>query len=136
MGVQLDVASREGFKEAADKVEAEFGPVCLLFNNAGINLFQTIEDISYDDWDWVLGVNLYGVINGVMTFAPRMKERALRARSRAGTSPTPPHGHLHRRRRAGHLQHRQIRRARAELFAAPLDVRIRHRRLGGASRGW
>ncbi|WP_126173125.1 SDR family NAD(P)-dependent oxidoreductase [Altericroceibacterium xinjiangense] len=77
MGVQLDVASREGFREAADKVEAEFGPVSLLFNNAGVNLFQTIEDSSYDDWDWLLGVNLHGVINGVMTFAPRMKKRAL-----------------------------------------------------------
>ena len=77
MGVQLDVASREGFRDAADRVEAELGPVSLLFNNAGINLFQTIEDSSYDDWDWVLGVNLHGVINGVMTFAPRMKRRAL-----------------------------------------------------------
>ncbi len=76
-GVRLDVMDRDGFKVAADKVEGEFGPVSLLFNNAGINLFQTIEDSSYDDWDWVLGVNLGGVINGVMTFAPRMKTRAL-----------------------------------------------------------
>ena len=75
MGVQLNVTDRDGFRAAADKVEAEFGPVSLLFNNAGINLFQTIEDSSYDDWDWVLGVNLGGVINGVMTFAPRMKAR-------------------------------------------------------------
>jgi NAD(P)-dependent dehydrogenase (short-subunit alcohol dehydrogenase family) len=77
MGVRLDVASRDDFARAADRVEAEFGPVSLLFNNAGVNLFQTIEDSSYDDWDWVMGVNLHGVINGVMTFAPRMKERAL-----------------------------------------------------------
>jgi NAD(P)-dependent dehydrogenase (short-subunit alcohol dehydrogenase family) len=76
MGVQLDVRSREGFAAAADEVEARFGPVSLVFNNAGINLFQPIEDSSYDDWDWVLGVNLGGVINGVMTFAPRMKARA------------------------------------------------------------
>jgi NAD(P)-dependent dehydrogenase (short-subunit alcohol dehydrogenase family) len=76
MGVQLNVMDREGFAAAADRVEAEFGPVSLLFNNAGINLFQTIEDSSYDDWDWVLGVNLHGVINGVQTFAPRMKQRA------------------------------------------------------------
>ena len=75
MGVRLDVASREGFKEAADRVEAEFGPVSLLFNNAGVNLFQTIEDSSWDDWDWVMGVNFQGVVNGVMTFAPRMKQR-------------------------------------------------------------
>jgi NAD(P)-dependent dehydrogenase (short-subunit alcohol dehydrogenase family) len=76
MGVKLDVMDRAGFAAAADAVEAAFGPVSLLFNNAGINLFQTIEDSSYDDWDWVLGVNLGGVINGVMTFAPRMKARA------------------------------------------------------------
>jgi len=76
MGVRLDVTDRDGFVAAADEVEAEFGPVSLLFNNAGINLFQTIEESSYDDWDWVLGVNLGGVINGVMTFAPRMKARA------------------------------------------------------------
>ena len=75
MGVRLDVMDRAGFAAAADEVEARFGPVSLLFNNAGINLFQTIEDSSYDDWDWVLGVNLGGVINGVMTFAPRMKAR-------------------------------------------------------------
>ncbi len=77
MGVQLDVADRAGFAAAADEVERKFGPVSLVFNNAGVNLFQSIEDSSYDDWDWVLGVNLGGVINGVMTFAPRMKARAL-----------------------------------------------------------
>lgn len=76
MGVRLDVMDRAAFAAAADEVEAELGPISLLFNNAGINLFQTIEDSSYDDWDWVLGVNLGGVINGVMTFAPRMKARA------------------------------------------------------------
>jgi NAD(P)-dependent dehydrogenase (short-subunit alcohol dehydrogenase family) len=58
--------------KAADAVEAKFGPVSLLFNNAGINLFQTCEESSSDDWDWVMGVNLHGPINGVMTFAPRM----------------------------------------------------------------
>lgn len=75
IGIQLDVSSREGFARAADEAEAALGPVSLLFNNAGINLFQTIDESSYDDWDWVLGVNLHGVINGVMTFVPRMKER-------------------------------------------------------------
>jgi NAD(P)-dependent dehydrogenase (short-subunit alcohol dehydrogenase family) len=84
MGVRLNVMDREGFKEAADMVEAEFGPVSLLFNNAGINLFQTIEDSTYDDWDWVLGVNLHGVINGVQTFAPRIKQRALSGEVKGG----------------------------------------------------
>lgn len=72
MGVEVDVSSREAMARAADQVEARFGPVSLLFNNAGINLFQSIEESSADDWDWVMGVNLHGPINGVMTFAPRM----------------------------------------------------------------
>jgi NAD(P)-dependent dehydrogenase (short-subunit alcohol dehydrogenase family) len=72
MGVQLDVSSRAAMAKAADQVEARFGPVTLLFNNAGVNLFQTSELSSYDDWDWVMGVNLQGPINGVVTFAPRM----------------------------------------------------------------
>src|SRR6478752_7288826 len=84
MGVRLDVTDRAGFAAAADQVETTFGPVSLLFNNAGINLFQTIEDSSYDDWDWVLGVNLHGVINGVGTFAPRMKARALSGEVKGG----------------------------------------------------
>ncbi|RJT21207.1 SDR family NAD(P)-dependent oxidoreductase [Chakrabartia godavariana] len=72
MGVQVDVSQRDAMAKAADEVEAKFGPVSLLFNNAGINLFQSIEDSSYSDWDWVMGVNLHGPINGVMTFVPRM----------------------------------------------------------------
>jgi NAD(P)-dependent dehydrogenase (short-subunit alcohol dehydrogenase family) len=72
MGVQLDVSSRAELARAADAVEAKFGPVSLLFNNAGVNIFQTIEDSSFDDWDWLMGVNLQGPINGVMTFVPRM----------------------------------------------------------------
>lgn len=74
-GLCMDVSSREEFAEAADEAERRLGPVSLVFNNAGINLFQTIDESSYDDWDWVLGVNLYGVINGVQTFVPRMKGR-------------------------------------------------------------
>jgi NAD(P)-dependent dehydrogenase (short-subunit alcohol dehydrogenase family) len=72
MGVQVDVSSRTEMARVADDVEAKFGPVSLLFNNAGVNLFQPIEESSYDDWDWLMGVNLHGPINGVATFVPRM----------------------------------------------------------------
>jgi NAD(P)-dependent dehydrogenase (short-subunit alcohol dehydrogenase family) len=72
MGIKVDVSSRDAMAKAADEVETRFGPVSLLFNNAGVNLFQTIEESSYDDWDWLMGVNLHGPINGCMTFAPRM----------------------------------------------------------------
>lgn len=72
MGVPVDVSSRADLARAADAVEAKLGIVTLLFNNAGVNLFQSVEESSYDDWDWIMGVNLHGPINGVMTFVPRM----------------------------------------------------------------
>jgi NAD(P)-dependent dehydrogenase (short-subunit alcohol dehydrogenase family) len=75
IGIELDVRSRAGFARAAEEAEAALGPVSLLFNNAGVNLFQPIDESTYDDWDWVLGVNLHGVINGVTTLVPRIKER-------------------------------------------------------------
>lgn len=84
MGVQLDVANRDGFKAAADEVEAKFGPVSILCNNAGVNLFQPIEESSFDDWDWLMGVNLNGVINGVMTFVPRMVARIKAGEQKGG----------------------------------------------------
>jgi NAD(P)-dependent dehydrogenase (short-subunit alcohol dehydrogenase family) len=71
--VQLDVADRAAFARVADEVEHELGPVHVLCNNAGINLFNDIADATYQDWDWVLGVNLGGVVNGVVTFVPRIK---------------------------------------------------------------
>jgi NAD(P)-dependent dehydrogenase (short-subunit alcohol dehydrogenase family) len=70
--VKLDVTDREGFARVADEVEAALGPVQVLVNNAGVGVGGLIEDATYDDWDWVMGVNVGGVINGVVTFLPRM----------------------------------------------------------------
>ena len=71
--VQVDVADRQSVADAADEAERVFGPVHVLCNNAGVNLFGPMDEASYDDWDWVLGVNLGGVVNGIHTFIPRMK---------------------------------------------------------------
>jgi len=71
--IGLDVTDREAFARAADETERVFGNVHVLCNNAGINLFNDIADATYQDWDWVLGVNLGGVVNGVVTFVPRIK---------------------------------------------------------------
>ncbi len=70
--VKLDVVDREGWVRAADEVEAALGPVELLCNNAGVGVIGPIEQASYDDWDWVMGVNVGGVINGLVTMVPRM----------------------------------------------------------------
>ena len=71
--IRLDVTDREAFARAADDAERVLGHVHVLCNNAGINLFNDITEATYQDWDWVLGVNLGGVVNGVVTFVPRIK---------------------------------------------------------------
>lgn len=73
LAIRLDVTDRDAFARAADEVERVFGNVHVLCNNAGINLFNDIADATYQDWDWVLGVDLGGVVNGVVTFVPRIK---------------------------------------------------------------
>jgi NAD(P)-dependent dehydrogenase (short-subunit alcohol dehydrogenase family) len=72
--IRLDVADREAFARAADEAEKVFGKVHILCNNAGINLFVPIEECTYNDWDWVMGVNFGGVVNGIQTFVPRMRK--------------------------------------------------------------
>jgi NAD(P)-dependent dehydrogenase (short-subunit alcohol dehydrogenase family) len=73
--VVLDVRDRVAYARAADAVEQALGPVSLLFNNAGVAGGAPIDRMTYEMWDWGLGINLYGVINGVQTFLPRMVER-------------------------------------------------------------
>lgn len=70
--VKLEVTDREGWVRAADEAEAALGPVELLCNNAGVGVIGPMEQATYADWDWVMGVNVGGVINGIMTFVPRM----------------------------------------------------------------
>jgi NADP-dependent 3-hydroxy acid dehydrogenase YdfG len=70
--IELDITDRAAFERAADETEKVFGTVQLLFNTAGVSQFGPIEKSTYDDWDWQLGVNYGGVLNGVKTFAPRM----------------------------------------------------------------
>lgn len=71
--IHLDVTDRPGFTAAADEAEKVFGgPVQVLINNAGVGMLGLMEQATYADWDWVLGVNVGGVVNGLMTFLPRM----------------------------------------------------------------
>ncbi|HET9289411.1 MAG TPA: SDR family NAD(P)-dependent oxidoreductase [Gaiella sp.] len=74
--IRLDVTDRAAFAHAADEAERVLGNVHVLCLNAGINLFNDISEATYQDWDWVLGVNLGGVVNGVVTFVPRIKAHA------------------------------------------------------------
>ncbi|MFV3126687.1 SDR family oxidoreductase [Niveispirillum sp. KHB5.9] len=72
---QLDVRDRDAYAAAADAAERALGPVSLLFNNAGVAGAFPAEKLTYELWDWSIGINLYGVINGIQSFLPRMAAR-------------------------------------------------------------
>jgi NAD(P)-dependent dehydrogenase (short-subunit alcohol dehydrogenase family) len=71
-GIHLDVTDRAAFARAADEAEHVFGPVQLLFNTAGVSMFGPLEKSTYQDYDWMMGVNFGGVVNGIQTFVRRM----------------------------------------------------------------
>src|SRR5262245_60349878 len=68
--IELDVSDREAMSRAGNETERVFGKVHVLCNNAGIGIGGPLKLATYDDWDWVMSVNLGGVINGVQTFLP------------------------------------------------------------------
>jgi NAD(P)-dependent dehydrogenase (short-subunit alcohol dehydrogenase family) len=72
LALKLDVTDRASYERAADAAEARFGKIHLLCNNAGVAVVGPTELATYADWDWVLGVNLGGVVNGIVTILPRI----------------------------------------------------------------
>ncbi|MDF1820403.1 MAG: SDR family NAD(P)-dependent oxidoreductase [Alcanivoracaceae bacterium] len=71
---KLDVADRDAVYAHADKVKAHFGKVNLVFNNAGVAVGATVEDTSYEDFEWLMGINFWGVVYGTKAFLPMLKE--------------------------------------------------------------
>jgi NAD(P)-dependent dehydrogenase (short-subunit alcohol dehydrogenase family) len=72
--VRLDVTDREGFARAAADVERMLGKVHILVNNAGVSVFGPTDEATYDDYDWIMGVNFGGVVNGLVSFMPYLKK--------------------------------------------------------------
>ena len=70
--IKLDVTDRAAFAAAADATEARFGKIHILCNNAGVAVVGPTELATFDDWDWVMGVNVGGTINGIVTMLPRL----------------------------------------------------------------
>lgn len=69
----LDVSDRDAFAAAADAVEQHFGKVHVLVNNAAVSVFGPTDLARYDDYDWIMGVNFGGVVNGIVSFIPKLK---------------------------------------------------------------
>jgi NAD(P)-dependent dehydrogenase (short-subunit alcohol dehydrogenase family) len=72
LSVKLDVTDRADFARAADAAEARFGKIHILCNNAGVAVVGPTELATFADWDWVMGVNVGGAVNGVVTLLPRI----------------------------------------------------------------
>lgn len=72
--VRCDVSDPDAVDALAATAYERFGSVELLCNNAGVGGGGTVAELSRKDWEWVLGVNLWGVIHGVTSFLPRMVE--------------------------------------------------------------
>ncbi len=70
--VTCDVARPADMEALADQAFGVFGAVHLLFNNAGVGGGSTIWESTPADWEWVMGVNLYGVVNSLRVFVPRL----------------------------------------------------------------
>ena len=75
LGVRTDVSKGREVEALADKAFKAFGGVHILCNNAGVAPGGTIWEQSEKDWEWTLGVNVWGVIHGVRAFVPRMLEQ-------------------------------------------------------------
>ena len=71
--IRLDVSDRAAFAAAAEEAVKVHGKVHVLCNNAGVNIIGTIEDARFEDFDWLVGVNLGGMFNGVKAFLPHLK---------------------------------------------------------------
>ncbi|MFO7697332.1 MAG: SDR family NAD(P)-dependent oxidoreductase [Anaerolineae bacterium] len=72
LAVHTDVSRREDVQALADRTIEAFGAVHLLFNNAGVGAGWTIWETPLLTWEWVLGVNLWGIIHGLQVFVPIM----------------------------------------------------------------
>ena len=71
----VDVADREAMTAFAVDVQDAHGRADLVVNNAGVDLSQTVDGMTYDDFEWLMGINFWGVVHGTKEFLPGMLER-------------------------------------------------------------
>jgi NAD(P)-dependent dehydrogenase (short-subunit alcohol dehydrogenase family) len=73
IALELDVSDRAAVQRAADETIKAFGKLHVLCNNAGVGRSVPLDQATGADWDWVMGVNLHGAINGLLAFMPYLK---------------------------------------------------------------
>ncbi|WP_394828215.1 SDR family NAD(P)-dependent oxidoreductase [Pendulispora albinea] len=72
LSVRCDVSKDEQVRELSERAFERFGAVHLLFNNAGVGVLGPAWTTTAEDWQWVLGINVMGVVHGIRHFVPRM----------------------------------------------------------------
>ena len=70
----LNVAERENFYVYANNVMDLHGKVNMVFNNAGVTLIDTVENVNYEDFEWIMNINFWGVVHGTKAFLPYLKQ--------------------------------------------------------------
>ncbi|MCH2099564.1 MAG: SDR family NAD(P)-dependent oxidoreductase [Pseudomonadales bacterium] len=73
LAIELDVTDRDAFAVAAQQAVDTFGAIHVLCNNAGVYRGGRLDAVTYEDWDWVMGVNVGGVVNGLQSVLPHIK---------------------------------------------------------------
>jgi NAD(P)-dependent dehydrogenase (short-subunit alcohol dehydrogenase family) len=71
--IKHDVLDRDGWERTADAIDKRYGKTHLLVNNAGVGLNARATTATMNDWEWGVGVNFWGPVNGVRTFLPRFR---------------------------------------------------------------
>jgi len=75
IAVHTDVSKLQDIRNLFDRSVSEMGRVDILMNNAGVHVVGLAEKISIADWEWIVGINLWGVVYGINVFLPHMLER-------------------------------------------------------------
>lgn len=68
-----DVANRTRMQQLAEEIFAEHGRIDILMNNAGVSVGADLEDHTLEDFDWIVGINLWGVVHGCKFFLPYLR---------------------------------------------------------------
>ena len=71
---KVNVADRDAVHAWADQVVHDHGKVNMVYNNAGVALGGTVEDTDYSDYEWIVGINMWGVVYGTKAFLPYIKQ--------------------------------------------------------------
>jgi NAD(P)-dependent dehydrogenase (short-subunit alcohol dehydrogenase family) len=129
LAVPTDVTSPDDVARLAQAVLDRFGHVDVVCNNAGVSTFNLLEHQTLDDWRWVFDVNLWGVVHGVRTFVPIMREQGtpghvVNTASAAGLTGAVPYMGPYAASKAAVIALSETLRAELELAGAPIGVSV------------